>query len=169
MDFMKKLGGGGGDKTKHGTSLKLLQGLDDENMTAGYQLQDLAGRGDIKEIKELLEMPGAAQGLANWKDSSGWTALHEACSTAGNTRTVETVRVLLDHGADPSAKDENGTTCLHTACDNGDVATAKLLMEVGAERAPKSTSFQDEDAEKFKRQMLLELDADGKTPFHCAE
>ena len=155
---------GHGDKKRTQSIASFLQ-LDDENLQAGYELQDLAGRGDIKAITELLQGMSA---LVNWKDSSGWTALHETCSTSGNSRTLETARLLLEHGADPLAKDENDTTPLHTVCENGDTATARLLMEKAAGRSAVSISHASEDGIRIKREMLLMLDANGKTPFHYA-
>jgi len=42
------------------------------------------------------------------------------------------MRLLLDHGADVEARDENDLTPLHMAANNGQLAAARLLLERGA-------------------------------------
>ena len=43
--------------------------------------------------------------------------------------------MLLDAGADPSARSASGGTPLHTAAFTGDEASARLLLERGADPA----------------------------------
>lgn len=45
---------------------------------------------------------------------------------------VETVRVLLDHGADVNATDVSGWTALHAAAYKGSIEVMQLLLERGA-------------------------------------
>ena len=48
-------------------------------------------------------------------------------------RNKDTVRVLLEHGADVNARQEGGWTALHAASQNGDVETVRLLIAGGAD------------------------------------
>jgi ankyrin repeat protein len=57
------------------------------------------------------------------------TPLHAAA--AG--RSKETVRALLEHGADVNARQEGGWTALHAASQNGDVEMVRLLIAGGAD------------------------------------
>jgi uncharacterized protein YegJ (DUF2314 family) len=61
-------------------------------------------------------------------DDEGFTMLHQL-TMAG---TVIGVRILLEHGADPNAKTNNGMTPLSLAKRVGWKAVAKLLQESGA-------------------------------------
>ena len=56
------------------------------------------------------------------------TPLHAAA--AGRSR--ESVRILIEHGADVNAKQEAGWTALHAASQNGDVEMVRLLIAGGA-------------------------------------
>jgi ankyrin repeat protein len=53
--------------------------------------------------------------------------------SAAAARSLETVRLLLDHGAEVNARQQGGWTALHAAAQHGDVEMAKLLIERGAE------------------------------------
>ena len=46
---------------------------------------------------------------------------------------IEAVRLLIDLGADWSAKNEFGNTLLHEAARNGEMKTVKFLIDSGAE------------------------------------
>jgi ankyrin repeat protein len=46
---------------------------------------------------------------------------------------VDAVRVLLEHGADTTAQDNDGSTPLHLASQEGHVEAARILLEHGAE------------------------------------
>ena len=56
------------------------------------------------------------------------TPLHAAA--AGRSR--ESVRILIEHGADVNAIQEGGWTALHAASQNGDVEMVRLLIAGGA-------------------------------------
>jgi uncharacterized protein len=47
---------------------------------------------------------------------------------------LEIVRLLLDHGADPNARQADGYTPLHSAAQNGQAAMVRLLLEHKADR-----------------------------------
>jgi ankyrin repeat protein len=49
----------------------------------------------------------------------------------------ETMRMLLERGADPNARQESDYAPMHTAAARGDIEMAKLLLGHGAERSPR--------------------------------
>jgi ankyrin repeat protein len=51
----------------------------------------------------------------------------------------ETMRLLLDRGADPNARQQMDYTPLHGAASRGDIEMAKLLLEFGADREAKAS------------------------------
>ena len=53
---------------------------------------------------------------------------------AASVGDIETLRLLLDRGADPNARQHGGFTPIHAAAGNGDVAMAELLLARGADR-----------------------------------
>ena len=50
----------------------------------------------------------------------------------------ETMRLLLERGADPNARQQAGFTPLHGAASRGDIEAGKLLLARGADRTAKS-------------------------------
>ena len=50
----------------------------------------------------------------------------------------QTMRLLLDRGADPNARQQLDYTPLHGAASRGDIEMAKMLMAHGADPAPRS-------------------------------
>ena len=52
---------------------------------------------------------------------------------ASNIRHFEIVKYLIDHGADPNAKDDIGRTALILASENGQFEIVKCLIEHGAD------------------------------------
>ena len=88
------------------------------------RLLDVAGKGDNKTLKELLDK-GA---YVNVKDPDGRTPLTEAIWN----NHVDTVKLLLDKGADPNAKKKDGATPLSLASGKGYKEIAQLLRKAGA-------------------------------------
>jgi ankyrin repeat protein len=53
-----------------------------------------------------------------------------------------TMRLLLERGADPNARQQLDFTPMHGAASRGDIELATLLLEHGAERTPKGSDGQ---------------------------
>ncbi len=73
---------------------------------------------NVYKKKDLNEVTGC-----------GETPLHLACEEG----VVESVKLLLEKGTNPNAKDEYGRTPLHEACIYGHLEAVKLLIEKGAD------------------------------------
>ena len=88
-----------------------------------------AKSGNAFKVKELLEQNAS---LISAMDPDGSTPLH--CATWKGHEKV--VALLLDHGADVNAKNNNGhwgTTPLHAAAHANQRAIAELLIAHGAD------------------------------------
>ena len=90
----------------------------------GTGLIRAAERGHHDVVARLLETDIEVNHINNL----GWTALHEAILLGdGSERYVETVRLLLDHGADPSLPTSEGQDPLVLAENRGQDEVAALL------------------------------------------
>ena len=78
-------------------------------------------------IVEFLLKNGADVHLAA-RNAQKVTALHAGASRGG----AEIVKLLLESGADPNAKQERGFVPLHSAAANGNAAVVELLLKHGA-------------------------------------
>ena len=58
---------------------------------------------------------------------------------AAAARDHETMRALLERGADPNAKQQMDYVALHGAASRGDIEMGKLLLEHGADRAARGS------------------------------
>ena len=87
---------------------------------------------DAQRVKLLL----AHGANPNLHSSFGNTAVILAARSADSHRTVS---LLLDHGAEANATNNWGATALSAACAGGDIETAKILLDRGADpnAAPK--------------------------------
>ena len=68
---------------------------------------------------------------------------------------VKAVKTLLQLGADPMLKDEDGWTCLHWAAFHRNVGAVEVMMECGATRAV--------------LKLLVEKNSAGLTPLELAK
>lgn len=91
----------------------------------GMKLRAAAGANDVETVIEVL-----TESLLNpsTADSKGRTALHIACSRGH----VETVKVLLQYGADTECRDSVGNTPLHLAACTSNIPIITLLLKAGA-------------------------------------
>src|SRR6266404_4513054 len=80
-----------------------------------------------RAIVEFLLKNGADVSLSA-RNAQKVTALHGAVAR----RDVEIVKMLLEAGADPNARQERGFAPLHDAAANGNAALVELLLKHGA-------------------------------------
>ncbi len=93
------------------------------NRFGGTSLIPAAERGHVDYVARVVQTPIDV----NHVNNLGWTALLEAVILGdGSADHVAIVNILLDHGADPSIADNNGTTARQHANRLGydDIATA---------------------------------------------
>jgi ankyrin repeat protein/uncharacterized glyoxalase superfamily protein PhnB len=92
---------------------------------------DACSHGDVDRVREML---GRRRGLARAADPrahhDAWTGLH-AAAKAGQ---VAVVRELLEHGADPNAREAGDNTyALHWAVARGQIDVPRLLLDRGGD------------------------------------
>ena len=63
-----------------------------------------------------------------------------AMNAAGAVEDIESMKLLLAHGANPNARQESDFTPMHVAAGRGNRAMIELLLAHGAERMPRSTN-----------------------------
>jgi ankyrin repeat protein len=81
--------------------------------------------GDLERLRELLQ---SAPALARERLTGGSTGLHVA------VRHAEAVRLLIDHGADPNARDVgDNASPLHFAAGAGILESVRILLDAGAD------------------------------------
>ncbi|XP_068919820.1 ankyrin repeat domain-containing protein 54-like [Petaurus breviceps papuanus] len=101
---------------------------------------------------------------------------------AANTNDVETVRQLLEEGADPAATDDKGRSALHLASSNGNDQIVQLLLSHGADPDQKDglgntplhlaacTNHVAVITTLLRRGARVDaLDGAGKSPLHIAK
>jgi ankyrin repeat protein len=82
-------------------------------------------RGDIGTLRDLL---AREPGLARERNAEGSTGLHLA------VRHLDAVRVLLEHGADPNARDAGDNAYpLHFAGGSGGLEVVRALLDAGGD------------------------------------
>jgi ankyrin repeat protein len=81
--------------------------------------------GDVETLRRLLT---GDRDLVRERNDHGSTGLHQAF------RHSDAVRLLIEHGADPNARDhEDNATPLHFAAANGCLESVRLLLDAGAD------------------------------------
>jgi ankyrin repeat protein len=95
------------------------------DLTALHQaLAAAKGRTDLCEA--LIARESSLMGV---KDVGGWTALVHAAASG----TIDTMQVLLQHGADIQAVDNDGQTALTRACLRERFNVIDFLLKAGAD------------------------------------
>jgi len=101
----------------------------------GFQPLGLACFFGHYDTAEYLIKAGA---LINSPSRNGLKAAPLHSATAG--RYAKIVKMLLDQGADPNVREQNGYTALHAAAQNDDVEIIHLLLLGGADLTLKDTN-----------------------------
>jgi ankyrin repeat protein len=83
--------------------------------------------GQPESARVLIEAGAAVDAVA--ANPMAVMPLHSAASA----RNLETVRLLLNHGAPPNARQHGGWAPIHAAAQNGDRAMVELLLRHGAD------------------------------------
>jgi ankyrin repeat protein len=92
------------------------------------QLRQAIEENNIDHLRRLLAADASAINALSGDGFDNRTPLARAAELGG----VELVRVLLDHGANPSLVDVNGGTALWFASERGHAPVVALLKERGA-------------------------------------
>jgi ankyrin repeat protein len=112
-----------------------LLALTDDLLQKGVDLEarDLDGKTALLHARWEKAQVGArliaAGANVNVIPPSGWTALMEAT----RTRSLESVRLLLEHRADLTARNQRQETALLVAASQGATQIARLLLDGGAD------------------------------------
>ena len=85
--------------------------------------------GDCTEAQRLLDARADVNGFVKADNGMICTPLYFACRYGH----LDTVRLLLQHGAEVDTVNNQGATPLHFACRAGHLAVAKLLLAEGAQ------------------------------------
>jgi ankyrin repeat protein len=111
---------------KNGTGFN-IKSLFLSGYLSAVTLYDAAFRGDITEVKRLIEQ-GADVNAPDAEHRIGLTPLHYAAENGHS----DTVALLIERGASVSARNRYGGTPLHTAAEHGHKDVVGLLSERGA-------------------------------------
>ena len=148
-------------------------------------LNSAAWYGDLEMVQILLDYKVDVNACGDDK----WTAMHYVPRGFKSTEPhkiaplwFDVTRLLLEHGADINARNDNGSTPLHLAAEDGSLEVVRVLLEHGA-----NVGVQDNEgrtplyvaAAGYERvevvRMLLEHGANvgakdnrGRTPLHAA-
>jgi len=98
-------------------------GIATANDSLDEQLMEAADRGDLVEVKSLLDKGANIDA----RDGLGRTALTEAAEQGD----LEIVRLLLSKGADVKANADSGWPALTKAAARGHLELARLLLDNG--------------------------------------
>lgn len=108
--------------------------IDRTNALDEQALMHAAWKGRIEAVRWLLD-----HGARVNRDGLRWSALHYAVF-AGN---ADVARLLIERGADVSARSPNGSTVLMMAAREGHDELAKLLVERGADTTASNEMGED--------------------------
>jgi ankyrin repeat protein len=92
---------------------------------------EACGSGDVERLRGLLANDAelVRAGRAD-RLHAGWTGLHEAAQRGH----ADAARLLLEHGADPNAREAGDATYpLHWAAAQGHVETVRALLDAGGD------------------------------------
>lgn len=151
---------------------------------SGLALWRAAWAGDVVSARAALD-----SGAYSFDSTpTGWTVLHRACATK-NPDAADVVRLLVEKGANPMARDQFARTPLHVAAAAGNAAVIKALLTLPPKKKesgmgepsfmnlPKSQGSTTENENSIS-QVLSDIktmsvfpdtsDGYGRTPMHWA-
>ena len=105
------------------------------------KLMDAADRGDLREVKRLVEKKHAD---VNAKDKDGWTAGMEAAENGH----LEVVEYLVENGMDVNARDKDGNTAGMVAAQYGYHEIKEYLDDVASGKIRGNTLSAKEQVER---------------------
>ena len=105
----------------------------DRRSVDGYPPLGLAIFFGNRELAKFLIAQGADVAAAA-ENAQRVAPVHAASAVCDH----EILAMLLDRGADPNARQQQGFTAMHTAASRGDIEMAKLLMSRGADATAKT-------------------------------
>ena len=105
--------------------------VDRRQSTSITRFFEACGAGDLEGVRRLLAEDPSLVRVGNPAAPHGrWTGLH----TAAHRTQLDVVRLLLQAGADPNAREEgDNTTALHWAAATGNVDVMRMLIDAGAD------------------------------------
>lgn len=114
-------------------SVKTAAGFKTTFTITDLDLFDYIGSKDWPLVKKtILENPSAL----TLRGSGDATALIAVSSHGFSGQSAETMRLLIEKGADINAQAKDGTTALHIAAKNHDLAGMEFLLSKGADPNP---------------------------------
>jgi len=91
---------------------------------------DACDRGDLEAVREALARDPGLVRAAHPAGHGGWTGLHSAAKKGH----VAVARLLLEHGADPNAREVGDNTYpLHRAAAGGHLDVMRALLDAGGD------------------------------------
>ncbi|KAJ5364331.1 uncharacterized protein N7496_010044 [Penicillium cataractarum] len=91
-------------------------------------LLHIAARGTNDEVVSLLLQKGLDPNITDREYY--WSALHFAIHQG---RSLSKVKLLIDAGANPNTREDEGCTSLHFAVERGDIEMVQFLIDKGAD------------------------------------
>ncbi|HEV3197482.1 MAG TPA: ankyrin repeat domain-containing protein [Bryobacteraceae bacterium] len=117
----------------HGfSSWRALKAEIEQRQTSNIALFfEACGRGDVDRLRGLLANDPKLVRVSNpGARHQGWTGLHSAAQRGH----LDAVRLLLEHGADPNAREEGDNAyALHFAAGYGHLETVRALLDAGGD------------------------------------
>ncbi|XP_064419412.1 ankyrin repeat domain-containing protein 54 isoform X2 [Latimeria chalumnae] len=143
-----------------GDSLAYLHFLWQREGGPGDRGDELKGKMGVNHLKRQARVHGKACPLG--KDFHALKRLRDAA----NGNNVETVRQLLEGGADPCSADDKGRTALHFASCNGNDRIVEILLDHGADPNQRDGLG---NTPLHLGARVDALDRAGRTPLHLAK
>jgi ankyrin repeat protein len=99
-------------------------------MSDSAEFLDAFEKNDLARMRRMLAADASLARVVVSGGHGGWTVLHEAAKRG----QADVVSLLLQHGADPNAREAGDNTYpLHWAAARGDVAIMRLLLDAGGD------------------------------------